>query len=96
MQNIKDRKKLTIIIVAAVVALAIVAVSVIGIVSMVRGTQSFDYRTANLSNYINISPSLYEKLAVDIVIDGVTEEDIDNYINNLQYVVFRYSRNHLK
>ena len=83
MQNIKDRKKLTIIIVAAAVALAIVAVSVIGIVSMVRGTQSFDYRTANLSNYINISPSLYEKLAVDIVIDGVTEDDIDNYINKI-------------
>ena len=83
MQNIKDRKKLIIIIVAAVLALAIVTVSVIGIVSMVKGRERFDYKTANLSNYINISPSLYEKFDVDISIDGVTEEDIDNYINKL-------------
>ncbi|MBQ8719791.1 MAG: hypothetical protein IJY65_02035 [Clostridia bacterium] len=83
MQNIKNKKKLIIAIVAAVVAIAVIAVAVVGIVSMISGSQKFDYTRENLSRYINISPSLYEKFDISISIDGVTEDDVDNYINGI-------------
>lgn len=80
MQNIFTKnKKMTLIVVSALVVAAILVTAAVGIANMVRAQHRFNYLTDDISRYINFSGS-YEDITLDISIDAVTESDIDEYI----------------
>ena len=77
-----NKKKLAVIITAAVLVVAILVMAGVGVAMMVRQQHRFDYMTDNIASYITFDGN-YEDIKVDIAIDNVTEADVDEYIAKL-------------
>ena len=80
MQNIFTKnKKLTVIVISAVLVLAILVTAAVGIASMMRAQYRFNYLTDDISSYISFGGD-YKNTKLELSIDAVVESDINEYI----------------
>ena len=76
-RELSRRAKIIIIAVAAILAAAIVAGAVFGIIYLIKTSSPLDYINENLGYYVEIAPELYEGLVADVNVRAVSDYDVN-------------------
>ena len=73
------------IVIISIVASALVAAVIFGLVAVIIMQRDFDYMKADLSKYIEISENDYKNYDIELYFDEVTDKDVERKIMALLY-----------